>query len=135
MELLVIFLAIAGVWAAIAAYNYAKKKDVLEKNSTLLNLHGRNVVEIERLVLDLESYAIEHDVLDKHFMQGLTYRDSVEQLFQNRNTLMELKQLMLDYGDQMPLTELEANIRRMADNLNQYEFVRTRLMVEPTADL
>jgi len=127
MEWLALAVAVIGTWAALAAHRYTQQKDVLEKKGRLLDLHGRNVVEMERLMVDLDTFAREHNVLDEHFMQGLTYRESIDMLQEYRIKLMEVKQSIVDHGEQMPASELESHIQRLSDNLNQFNFIRNRL--------
>ncbi len=127
MEWLILAVTFLGSWAALAAYRASQQKDVQDKKSRLLDLHGRNVVEMERLLIDLDAFAREHGVMEDHFMQGLTYAQSIQMLRDSQVKLMETKRVIMDHGEKMPPAELEANIQRLSDNLNQFDFIRNRL--------
>lgn len=92
-----------------------------------MELHGRNVIEMERLILELNRFADRYGVHDEQFMQGLTYAQSIDMLQDWRVKLMEIKQTIVDHGEKMDADETEKNIQRLSDNLIQFDYIRNRL--------
>ena len=127
MEIFILILTIIGTAVAVGAYFRNQKQTALEKKSKILELHGRNVVELERLMLEIANITDAHDVGDERFMQGFTYNEAIDFLRENRNKLMEMKQVISDHGEKMDIDEIEKNIQRLSDNLIQFDYIRNRL--------
>jgi hypothetical protein len=127
MEIAIFILTIIGTSIAVNSYFSNQCRIAREKQGVILELHGRNVVEMERLIYDLRKYTEQQGVHDEHFMQGFTYAQSLSMLQNWKVKLMEIKQNIVDHGEKMDVDEMEKNIQRLSDNLIQLDYIRNRL--------
>ncbi len=75
-----ITLFIIGIFGFIIAYLTYKKSFINEPKenaSFIIQQHEFAERSTKELIVEIEEYAILNNVLDKHFMQGLTFRESI----------------------------------------------------------
>lgn len=120
-------LSIVGLVIAVIALAYKVVRNQQQAKERLQRNFGENAVMVDRLLQDMRGYVDRHDCADEHFMQGLTFDQSMQVLEKYKTMFAEEKKKLDTPASQLNPNAMDNLNEKLTDNLGHWGHVRNRM--------